>query len=57
MSAVVRFIVAWLCRYAGALNPHNASDRGSPTPGEPTPVYENGLPGDCALVRYFIGER
>jgi hypothetical protein len=55
--SAVRFIVAWRCRYAGALNPHNASDRGSPTPGEPTPVYENGLPGDGALVRYFIGER
>jgi hypothetical protein len=40
--------------YAGALNPHNASDHASPTPGEPTPVYEDGLPGDEASVRYFI---
>lgn len=40
--------------YVGALNPHNVSDRANPTPGEPTPVYEGGLPGDEALVRYFI---
>ena len=24
------------------------------TPGEPTPVYEDGPPGDAATVRYFI---
>eukprot|EP01048_Picozoa_sp_COSAG05_P017927 COSAG05_NODE_2534_length_2934_cov_1.471958_3_plen_110_part_00 len=39
--------------YAGALSPHNRSDPG-PVPGEPTPVYEDGLPGDGATVRYFI---
>jgi hypothetical protein len=39
--------------YAGALTPHNTSDPG-PVPGEPTPVYEDGLPGDGATVRYFI---
>ena len=42
---------AWT--YAGAITPHNKSDPG-PTPGEPTPVYEDGLPGDSATVRYFI---
>ena len=40
--------------YSGALNPHNASDHASPAPGEPTPVYEDGLPGDGATVRYMI---
>ena len=40
--------------YVGAINPHNASDRANPAPGEPTPVYESGLPGDGATVRYFI---
>ena len=42
---------AWT--YAGAITPHNKSDDG-PVPGEPTPVYEDGVPGDGATVRYFI---
>jgi hypothetical protein len=39
--------------YVDSLTPHNASDHG-PSPGEPTPVYEGGQPGDMATVRYFI---
>eukprot|EP00037_Helgoeca_nana_P018779 m.181134 g.181134 ORF g.181134 m.181134 type:complete len:490 (-) comp24588_c0_seq1:216-1685(-) len=39
--------------YVDSLSPHNESDPG-PTPGEPTPVYEDGPPGDEATVRYFI---
>ena len=26
-------------------------------PGEPTPVYEDGAPGDAATVRYFIARQ
>ena len=42
--------------YAGALDWQNKSSSG-PAPGEPTPVYENGAPGDGATVRYFIARQ
>jgi hypothetical protein len=44
--------------YVGAIGVHNKSTPGIgkavPIAGEPTPVYENGPPGDNATVRYFI---
>ncbi len=42
--------------YAGSLNWQNKSDLG-PAPGEPTPVYENGAPGDGSSVQYFIARQ
>lgn len=38
--------------YAGSLS--FSGTEGHPTPGEPTPVYEGGQPGDGAYVKYFI---
>ena len=44
--------LAW--EYVGSLpgNGNNPSD--TQQPGEPTPVYEGGAPGDAATVNYFI---
>ena len=45
--------------YAGSLTPFNKSDAATVAhpPGEPTPVYEDGAPGDAATVRYFIARQ
>ena len=44
--------------YVGAISIYNSSVPGIgktvPIAGEPTPVYEHGMPGDNAKVRYFI---
>lgn len=44
--------------YVGAISVCNSSYPGIgktvPMAGEPTPIYENGAPGDNATVRYFI---
>ena len=45
--------------YAGSLTTFNKSDAATVAhpPGEPTPVYEDGAPGDAATVRYFIARQ